>query len=396
MTNQESLDYACEGCFRDKPLREWIRQEGHVGPCLWCNSTRYHRVPLSSLGPLFRRVACIYQPRDMPGGQVISELLEEDWRIFSNRIAKAPARRMHELAISILRAGLHPKHDVDEPDYGGLFERGEPSVEDEWHVQVADLLAEVPSPLAHIHAALADEEDWVPNRIEATLLEMGETCPAEAMFFRARIYKDLLRTQPFKLTELGAPPPEKAPAQRANRKGESVLYLASNEKTALAEVRAWRGAYVAIATFALVRPMSVLNLTKVSEINSPFFEDELPWRLNSNALLRRFANELSRPIIRGREEDEEFQYRPSQQACGTVRKASYDGVAYPSAMGPGYSFVFFDPCAARPMKSINVRVTSVSHRAAVMPFDAPIYHDWPYDDAPGHRKARTVGAALQS
>jgi len=314
-------------------------------------------------------------------------LLQDDWEIFSNRIVTASNwSLMQTLTVSILEAGLHPKHDVDEPDYSGLFEREEPSIEDEWHEQVAKILARTPSPVSQFPVALGEKSDWEPNRIEATIFGLAEIYPAEANFFRARIYTDLLRTKPFELDELGAPKPESVPAQRANRKSEPVLYLANNAKTALAEVRAWRGAFVAIGTFALARSLSVLNLTKISGIQSPFFVEQLAWKVNSIVLLRRFAKELSRPILRGNEEKEDFQYKPSQQACDAIRKAGYDGIAYPSAMGHGYNIVLFDPVAARPIKSVNVRVASVSHRSVNLPTSAHIGHDWPYEDVPEHKK----------
>ena len=42
------------------------------------------------------------------------------------------------------------------------------------------------------------------------------------------------------LAKLGAPPGEKARAGRANAEGESVLYLATDEATAIAEVPPWK------------------------------------------------------------------------------------------------------------------------------------------------------------
>lgn len=50
-------------------------------------------------------------------------------------------------------------------------------------------------------------------------------------------------------------------------------------------------------------------------------------------------------------------------------------------MGKGHNLVLFDQCAAQPIKSINILVTSVSHRHRVMPHGALIFHDWPYDEA---------------
>ena len=49
-------------------------------------------------------------------------------------------------------------------------------------------------------------------------------------------------------------------------------------------------------------------------------------------------------------------YLPTQRLCELIRRSRYDGVAYPSAMGPGSNLVLFDPTGAEPVELMYVRV----------------------------------------
>src|SRR5438477_3799724 len=132
-------DVACDRCFQDPELVAWIRQQGKVGSCPWCGARRAYTVPLHELGPLFREVAHIYVPSDSNHGDTIGYLMQDDWNTFSDRIERDPDLR-DDLATSILKAGLHPKDDVDEPDYSGLFESAGPDLEDQWEGRLEGLL----------------------------------------------------------------------------------------------------------------------------------------------------------------------------------------------------------------------------------------------------------------
>src|SRR6266540_4294352 len=83
--------------------------------------------------------------------------------------------------------------------------------------------------------------------MEAVFEDRSIVCQDGKVFYRARIYEDRGRKERFSFDELYAPPSDRSTAGRANIAGELVLYLASSPSTALAEVRAWKGAPVAVA-----------------------------------------------------------------------------------------------------------------------------------------------------
>lgn len=69
----------------------------------------------------------------------------------------------------------------------------------------------------------------------------------EGKLYRARVYDDRDRKNRYTESEIGAPPVEKTKAGRSNQAKQPGLYLANSKSTALAEVRPWKGAAVAVA-----------------------------------------------------------------------------------------------------------------------------------------------------
>lgn len=88
----------------------------------------------------------------------------------------------------------------------------------------------------------------------------------------------------------------------------------------------------------VTRDVRILDLTTLEPLESPFFEEEIAWKLEARGLLWRLRDDLSRPIT---PHDSERQYRPSQYACELALQAGFDGIAFPSAMGPGHNVVLF-------------------------------------------------------
>ena len=233
------------------------------------------------------------------------------------------------------KAGLRNEAVLD-PSYRELFiKRGylDLSMSDLFYARLDPLdLGEIPPP---------EDGDALPSSVELALGDLGTTYSCSRPLYRARVY-ETGRTTPFSPEELGAPPRTRAPAGRANRAGEPVLYVATDFDTAIAEVRARTGQYVGAASIRLARPQRILNLVRLPYLKSPFFEDSLRWKAEALELLGDFGEELSKPATA---DDATEQYRVSQEACDAIH--SFDGLAYPSGRGPGHNVVFFTPDAGR-------------------------------------------------
>ena len=71
------------------------------------------------------------------------------------------------------------------------------------------------------------------------------------------------------------PPPNKRSAGRINPEGIGILYLSSDQKTVLNEVRASTFDFVSIGTFELIRDIKVVNLSGISETSPFLYQGEL-------------------------------------------------------------------------------------------------------------------------
>ncbi len=209
-------------------------------------------------------------------------------------------------------------------------------------------------------------------------------CQDGKVFYRARIYEDRGRKERFSFDELYAPPSDRSTAGRANIAGELVLYLASSPSTALAEVRAWKGAPVAVAKHRVKHPVVLVDLRKPKSLKSPFASAYPRWEFEMTILLRRLAEDLARPLM---PHEEERLYRPTQYLARWIRASGfYQGLAYPSRMSSGFNIVLFEPDAhTEIIERKDFVIRNVAFFPAELHESDDIYEESPYD---GHYPGR--------
>jgi RES domain len=126
---------------------------------------------------------------------------------------------------------------------------------------------------------------------------------------------------------------------RANPRGISYLYLATNIHTALAEVRPWIGSHVSMGEFAVVRDLTLIDCSKyhaglsaLADPSSASREDGL-W----SAIDRAFA----KPVGRG---DNPKDYIPTQILSEFFKSHGFDGIEYKSLLDDeGHNIALFRP-----------------------------------------------------
>ena len=132
-----------------------------------------------------------------------------------------------------------------------------------------------------------------------------------------------------------------------NPAGIPYLYLASLEKTAIAEVRPHPGQNVVTAKFQVKSPESpglkIANLIKFTPQVSPIEildTDEILRIRTLYVALKEISLDFSRPV---RPDATPYEYIPTQYLCEIIKGEGFDGVAYPSAISDGHNIVLFDP-----------------------------------------------------
>lgn len=201
-------------------------------------------------------------------------------------------------------------------------------------------------------------ERFVSNLVEYAHRAKTVQLEQNSLFWRARV-NDMAANKPLLLDQLGSPPPHLAGHGRLNPSGIPYLYLASNELTAISEVRPWSGAQLTVAKFHTTRPLRLANFS-----TQPGFAQACPdgsegaeftWRELITWL-------FSAPF----DPRDDTAYVPTQYIAERVKASSFDGLAYDSALHEGgYNVALFDPTVAVAVAWRTAKVTSVSVHATL-------------------------------
>ena len=147
---------------------------------------------------------------------------------------------------------------------------------------------------------------------------------------------------------------------RVNPKGIPCLYGATDNRTAVAETRAWKGARVTVAKFQIVRPLKIVNCTLHARRPTIIRVGGTPLKRDWEAhVWHRIDKAFSRPVTPC---DDLADYAPTQILAELFKRHGYHGIAYASSLGPGHNLAIFNPDHAKPLASIVMLVTDVRFR----------------------------------
>lgn len=346
----------CSSCFGDSAtLTARFQERGTDGDCPTCDTTAMKVLEASELSDLFEGLKQHYEPLigdsyrigkygitgygPDTGHDSLVEILRDNWEVFSDAIEDDTANEI----LTEIWPGYAGEY-MRRPDSGWRevereWERLKQSLMHEWRFlqagkPVDELISRLLDPWSELLGSPLQSRDWRRARIQES---RGKVIAA---------------------SEMGAPPPERARAGRANPAGIPHLYVASDQATAVAEVRAEPGDWVTVATVTITpEAMNVLDLTRDVRILDPFAHKDLHEALMLRELLQLFAYELGRPI---RASDSEFDYVATQFIAEYFRDKGLGGIIFPSSLANGTNAVFFDPAAATIGDGVQVTVWSKS------------------------------------
>jgi RES domain len=161
------------------------------------------------------------------------------------------------------------------------------------------------------------------------------------------------------------PLPRAAHEGRANPKGIPCLYLATDQDTAMSEVRPWVGAAISLARFSTTRDLRLVDLTIGHDFQltpdhlfglvSPEEMEKAAWAQVDKAFSQPVSDSQSMTGLSTAE------YAPTQVIAEYLRQAKYDGLIYRSHLGPGMNVALYDlECATVTSTSLKV-ATKVSY-----------------------------------
>ena len=169
------------------------------------------------------------------------------------------------------------------------------------------------------------------------------------------------------------PLPRNAREGRINPRGIAYLYLATDHKTAISEVRPAAGMRVTVAKFRTTKQMTVVNLTAETP------EQGLPatgflWYASVMQRRGKVSQEeidgsvwaqidiaFSKPVG---PDDEHLNYVPTQIIAELIASENYDGIIYRSGLNEdGFNLALFDVNSAEFLQAQVFRVDRVDYDA---------------------------------
>lgn len=166
------------------------------------------------------------------------------------------------------------------------------------------------------------------------------------------------------------PDPSKVGHGRANPEGEAYLYTATNELTAIHEIRPWIGEHVSLGLFVVREDQEIINCSEFHGRSDfePLLEnitlsDAGEWQfqeLSETQLLKRewisIDKAFSRPIPHN---EPRSRYIPTQRIAMFIKAQGYKGIVYKSVFADGFNIVLFDVSSANLRRCTLVEITDL-------------------------------------
>ena len=264
----------CINCFNDNFLKDFISKKNEIDNCDYCDSQNVYCIDVETLSCFFDSLIKLYDPvidfmplEALKNLYVIEEnslweLLQNRWDIFSSDDSK-----IHE---AILR-DMYKEYDLSEPEKY-LFDEFWKDSDEYWGIDIenSDRLHNI---WDGFKQDLISKNRFFPQT-NINLKGLKKLLPYLKSNEIIRGYK-LSRARRnsdsdlYPCNDMGKPPIRKAVPGRANPKGISYLYLASDIDTAISEIRPTFNDFITVAEFECTNDLNLIDLRDL-EIESPF------------------------------------------------------------------------------------------------------------------------------
>ncbi len=350
----------CVNCFRDRILRDAVRNLNVKGDCDFCGSDGVFVYDFAKNVDIQNRLLSIiglYEPygsSDEGSFRTLAYELTGKWRLFE--LSEATTSELLQAMYQKSPSGTFDGYAVESLLVG--------------NVRLTE--AETGADVEHDWDKFTDHLKYT-NRFFVSFIDLDALgklisytrtiCKSGTLLTRARIARDYRGFDSGK--EMGAPPVGLAGNGRINPVGISELYttLGNDDEaddTALHEIRAGMHDYVTFGKFVLDRTITVADLSRIADI-SPFDIDEsdLTMLASNLGILNGMSREISKPMRRG---DDSLEYVPSQYIAEFIKSLGYDGVKYSSTLkSGGMNLCLFDSTAYECSRTYTKRVNEVMY-----------------------------------
>lgn len=337
----------CKNCAVHPDVKSVVSEDSVIGICGLCGDERTTvRNPenFNDLKMLIRALVCFYWDEDAYnphwGGDGVPHILSQP----DNPVLLPPASdEYRDDFYEAIEDDPYPDVDEGISVYAG-FDEGVRLL----HTAISKT---PPRRLSVMRKRLQRENFFqVENDLDALLAsfidELEVNLPRTSLWYRARqgvaaSFQRLDRGmsanrvwQPYAGDDISAPPPPIASLGRLNRQGVSVLYLASDSATAVAEIRPHPGHYVSVGGFRSMQDVRIANFDP--HIRNYASNEN---RLHIYSIIHAFDRMMSTPVT----PEKRNAYLLTQLLAEVLRNQGFDGVQYKSSVGNGVNVCIFHP-----------------------------------------------------
>jgi hypothetical protein len=323
----------CIECFRDSHIRSIIVLQGVIGNCDFCSSKNVAVYDVNaapnSLADILIDLIQTYSVSDTIDAKPLKVALRDEWDIFNagSELIQALIKKLCESAYPE-NADIFTKDVIISQLSDSDFLR-------EYGVVRGYSWDEFSNSIKYVnrfHSGMFNADAFA-----SFLSIVARSYPAGSIFYRARISAN---KEGFASDNMGAPPKEKRNAGRINPEGVGVLYLSSDNKTVINEVRANAFDYVTIGKFQSTRDIKVVNLSGIARTSPFLYNGELEQFAVNRKVFQEIAFEIAKPLRRS---DSPLEYLPTQYISEFIKGQNYDGVEYASTLREGgFNLAAFD------------------------------------------------------
>ncbi|RIJ01191.1 RES domain-containing protein [Achromobacter sp. K91] len=341
--------FLCEYCLADNELRMEVQERGNaIETCEICHRKGGRALPASdsrikrTFRALIRLNFSEWDYNDHIGADTSLEMLVFHSKAIFNLDESASLDEFEQAYLTMEEKGWYPASE-DNITLGGGY----------WDGGVLEGLRDRRDAIVENIVSDALKRNWFemePNAqalIQSLRNDLSDVLPAGTEYFRARVgvQSRLKRTSdhwpqvvpdfrylPHAGKNIDKPPVALATEGRFNRARVSILYLASDTQTAIAELRPHPGHLISTAKFRLKRDLRVANFAKHDIRN--FLSDS---RLEDLRKILSIADVLNVPV----QPEHRSLYAITQLFSDAVRVVGFEGLLFNSSVGAGTNLSCF-------------------------------------------------------
>ena len=356
----------CEKCFYNKYVIDYIRNNGQIGSCDYCDEQNVSKISTEILGAHFRK--CFdkaYENIDVGTGAYY----DSEEKDYLNRYGSSATRYSvidileSEFVMDVSKTNLIEDLIKDSGPSSKAFTEGEDDpykdIYCENFVIKNDLYGmydtypaiswdEFKFTIKHYNRFFDvdrrlhrnDNRKNLLEDLKGFILEYSIILEFNTSFYRIRKKENLDFDTLTIDKELAPAPPLYAQANRMSPPGISYLYLSSDIDTACKECRC-NDVDIIAAKYELKRSLQIIDFSKNAKIGpdnifTSDYNHDSRWY---NDFLKNFASEISKPIDERR--DRSYEYAPTQVIAEYIRSLGFQGICFNSSVGSGKSYCFF-------------------------------------------------------